>query len=68
MDTPEVQPLPPVTEAAHQPVRKRKIKRSSRIKKRLPLIITLVLVWVILLAVWYYLVAVGVHPPAEPGP
>ena len=69
MDTPDLQPATQSAEAPeHRPGRKRKVKRSSRIKKRLPLIITLVVVWLILLAVWYYLAVVGIRAPAEPTP
>ena len=47
-------------------VRKRKIKRTSRIKKKLPLILGLVAFWLLILALWYYLVSSSqaVPPPS----
>jgi hypothetical protein len=57
---------PGITEpAAHRPNRKRKVKRSSRIKKKLPLILGLFAAWLILMAIWFYLIGIGQRPPAE---
>lgn len=44
--------------------RKRKVKRSTRIKRKAVYIIALVVALVLLMALWYYLVNLGQRPPS----
>ena len=67
-DSPQDISQAPDSEPSSHRHRKRKVKRSSRIKRKAGYIIALVVGCVILMAIWYYLIGLGQHPPAEPAP
>ena len=51
------------SEPGHHRRRKRKVKRSSRIKRKIPFLIVLATAWLLLWAIWYYLVNRASVPP-----
>lgn len=67
-DVPDSDVSPPVTlesDPSPRRRRKKKVKRSVKIQRKAAYIIALIVAWLVLLAVWYYLIGIGQRPPAE---